>query len=161
MSGGGPVGRVPLADILRDLSADIERLASELLPLGRRHGGEWQEAPTRLGGLGDSLSVRLAAPRAGIWSHFAAGRSGDALDLIAYLKTGGDKSAAIRWAKEWLGIEDGIGGSGGRKPDPALDATARQQREKRTQQAASEHDWKVRRARALWLGAPKLGAGAR
>jgi hypothetical protein len=156
VSGAAP--RPPLiavSEIVRLLTDRIEELAAELIPLGKRHGAEWQDAPASRGGMGDSLSVRLSGPRAGIWSHFASGARGDALDLVTYLKTHGDKAGAIKWAKHWLGIGDGEGW----KPDAQAEARARKAREAKAREAEKDSDWRSRKAQRLWLSAPKLEPG--
>src|SRR5579859_1999607 len=96
---------IPIDRIVELLAARAGELARDLLPAGHREGSEWREARTAQGGLGDSLAVHLSSARAGVWMHAAAGRSGDALDLVAYLATNGDKTAAIKWAKAWLGLD--------------------------------------------------------
>ena len=55
--------------------------------------------------LGCSISVHLAGSKAGVWGGWAAGKGGDALDLIAAVKFGGNKREAIRWALDWLRID--------------------------------------------------------
>jgi phage/plasmid primase-like uncharacterized protein len=78
-------------------------LVRELLPAGVRQGGEW-----RVGGLdgtkGQSLGIRLYGVKAGVWSDFAGGESGDALDLVRLARCGGDMQAALDWSASWLGI---------------------------------------------------------
>jgi len=49
--------------------------------------------------------VHLTGNKAGVWGAWAAGKGGDALDLIAAVKCGGNKSEAIRWALNWLRID--------------------------------------------------------
>jgi Toprim domain len=49
--------------------------------------------------------VHLSSSKAGVWGAWAAGKGGDALDLIAAIKCDGDKCRAIRWALEWLRID--------------------------------------------------------
>jgi hypothetical protein len=92
-----------LSELNRELVADVRALCRHLLPLGRERQGEWQEASTARGGLGDSLTVRVSGARAGVWAHFSRGEGGDLLDLIAYLQTNGNIGEAVRWARQWLG----------------------------------------------------------
>lgn len=141
--------------IVQLLTARIEDLCRTLLPLGRKHGAEWVEAPSGKGGLGDSLSVRLNGGRAGVWGHFAANRQGDALDLIAYLQTGGNKTEAIKWAKGWLGLSDMPGGEADRR---AIEA-ARKAAEKRARQEARDRERRAAHAHALWLSAARVEPG--
>lgn len=95
---------IPISDIVDMLSDRIRGLAVELLPNGVKEGHEW-----RCGGLGGekgrSLAVHLSSPRAGIWADFCTDEKGDALDLVAAVKFGGDKTEAIKWAKGWLGLD--------------------------------------------------------
>jgi Toprim domain len=85
------------------LAAAIERLVLELLPYGRREGPEWRVGS--LGGeAGRSCAVHLRVPRAGIWSDFASGESGDALDLVAQVLFRGDRRDALAWSRSWLGL---------------------------------------------------------
>jgi len=87
------------------LAQRVPELAAELLPHGRRDGPEWRCGS--LGGeRGQSLAVRLTGGRAGVWSDFASGERGDALDLVAAVLFGGDRRAAMGWARRWLGLGD-------------------------------------------------------
>lgn len=88
-------------EIARALAACIELLAPELLPAGRRDGDEWRVG-SLAGEPGQSLAVCLRGPKAGVWCDFATGEAGDALDLVAELRTGGDLAAALAWARQWL-----------------------------------------------------------
>lgn len=105
---GRPYSVAQIADML---AQRVEDLARRLLPAGRREGQEWVEASRSRGGMGDSLKVRLFGTRRGVWMHGAAGEGGDALDLVAYLATGGDKAEAIRWARGWLGVDTSRSGN--------------------------------------------------
>lgn len=98
---------IDIGTIVSMLAARAEALAHELLPLGKREGAEWREAKRAQGGLGDSLSVHLFGDRAGVWFHGAAGKGGDALDLIAYVRHAGDRGQALRFARHWLGLDRG------------------------------------------------------
>jgi hypothetical protein len=140
-------GLVDLGQLVQKLTDDIDRLVPELLPLGRLHGAEFTDAETKRGGNGDSLSVRMTGARKGVWGHFAANRSGDLLDLITYVRCGDDKSAAIRWAKDWLGL----GTAAPAVADPAAIERARQLREQRAQAEARDVERRTAHAQALWL----------
>lgn len=157
---GADGGRLPLVSIsqLVDLlTGRIDELVPQLLPMGKRLRGEWKEASTKHGGLGDSLSVCMAGSRAGVWRHFGGNqKGGDLLDLIAYLETGGDKVRAIGWAKQWLGIGTGAAGEGF-GPDPAALARARKQREQREQQQANDSQRRSAYAQKLWLSGAQVG----
>ena len=137
------------------LAGRIEALAPELLAGGKREGREWR-AGSLAGEAGQSLGVHLTGAKAGVWCDFASGETGDALDLVAQVLFRGDKGAALRWSRRWLGLEDG---------DPATMATARRQAEARkahTEKQAAEDLRQARgRAKALWLrGVPILGTPA-
>src|ERR1700741_2895606 len=90
------------ATIAGELAGCVDSFCLEFLPKGRLRGHEWVDAHRAEGGLGDSMRVNI---RTGIWGHFAAGKGGDALDLAAYVLFAGDKRAAMRWARGWLGLE--------------------------------------------------------
>jgi Toprim domain len=79
-------------------------LARALLPAGTRRGPEWCVAAAD-SPFGCSVSVHLVGSKAGVWSAWAAGKSGDGLDLIAAVKFAGDKRQAVRWALDWLRID--------------------------------------------------------
>ncbi|MFA5580522.1 MAG: toprim domain-containing protein [Paracoccaceae bacterium] len=148
--------RLSIEEIVDQLTLRIEDLARRLLPGGRKRGNEWVEASSARGGLGDSLSVRLSGGRAGVWCHFGGAGRGDALDLIAYVETGGDKVAAIKWAKDFLGIADGGGGAS--RPDPEALERARKARLKREQQDVQDRNRRSAHAQRLWLSAPVVEA---
>jgi twinkle protein len=81
-----------------------EDVARHLLPSGKRDGQEWRIGSVD-GAEGKSLGVRLSGDKAGVWSDFATGVSGDLIDLWA--KTKGIRlSDAIQEAKSFLGISD-------------------------------------------------------
>lgn len=132
----------------------LEQLACVLAPAGRRHGHEYQALnPARADHKLGSFSINL---NSGKWADFAAGRGAKSLPclaLVAYLATGDDFSAAIRWAKDWLGLTE-------RDPDPARTAQATadaiRRREQREAQDAEKTEWKRRTAAALWLSARPL-----
>lgn len=89
------------------LAARISDLAPELLPGGVREGAEWR-CGSLAGERGRSLAVHLTGGRAGVWSDFASGERGDALDLVAAARCGGDVKAAMAWARSWLGLGGGV-----------------------------------------------------
>jgi twinkle protein len=91
-------------EIAERLARDAEGIARMLLPDGKREGSEW-----RVGSIarepGKSLGVHLNGGKAGVWSDFATGDSGDLLDLWAATR----KlciAGAIREAKAHVGIQD-------------------------------------------------------
>jgi len=128
---------VDIAVIVRGLAGRIESLARELMPAGRKEGAEWRDADAPAG-KGSSLYVHTSGAKAGVFSHFAAGVSGDALDLVAYVKFGGDKKQAYHWARAWLGLFDANEGkaraarpSPAQMPPTALASTPSEQEEAR------------------------------
>lgn len=93
------------ADLSAQLAARMDLLAAELLPAGKRNGGDWR-CGSLAGEAGSSLSVRLVGARAGVWFDFHTGEAGDALDLVAAVLYRGDKRAAMMWARRWLGLPE-------------------------------------------------------
>ena len=91
-------------EISNMLSDKAEYVAMHLLPNGRKNGKEW-----RVGGVdgkkGDSLGVCIAGNKAGVWSDFATGETGDLLDLWKSTK-GLSFIQALTEAKEFLGVRD-------------------------------------------------------
>jgi hypothetical protein len=139
---------VPVAQIVAMLASRIQPLVDTLLPHGRARGHEWVALNIRRGERSaGALSVNIGS-RPGIWSDFAEGVGGDALDLIAYWECGGDKRRALGWARRWLGLDNG---------DPAALAVARQQAEARVEQSRAEQGEAAAKARnaafRIWLGA--------
>lgn len=139
-----------LQRVLDGLAQQAIPLAMELLPGGRREGREWV-ARAAASPFGCSTGVHLFPPRAGVWSAWAAAESGDALDLVARIRCAGDKKAALRWAREWLGQVQERPCQAGRN-GPA-------QASSRAQPSADDAARRSRQAQAIWLAAsPTLGA---
>lgn len=103
MSTGTGRRRLEAGDLARMLASRAPALAAEMLPAGKREGHEWR-CGSLAGETGRSLAVHLIGPRAGVWSDFSAGESGDALDLVAQTLFSGDVKAAMAWARQWLGL---------------------------------------------------------
>lgn len=95
---------VEIGDLVARLAARAPELARDLLPAGVRRGNEFCAAAAD-NPFGCSISVHLAGNKAGVWGAWAAGKGGDALDLIAEIECGGDKGRAIHWALDWLRID--------------------------------------------------------
>lgn len=62
------------------------------------------------GNPGDSLSIimdPLKKPgcRPGHWKDYSTNEHGDIFDLVAFAKYGGDKREAVKWAREFLGLD--------------------------------------------------------
>jgi phage/plasmid primase-like uncharacterized protein len=106
---------VSAAAIAAALAVRIETLVRELLPGGRRDGHHEWRAGNVLGEHGDSLGVHLTGAKRGVWSDFATGETGDALDLVK-ATLGLDTCEALIWSRRWLGLE---GGEARRPPAPA------------------------------------------
>lgn len=141
--------------IVQALTLRIDELCTELLPGGRRAGPEW-EIGSLQGEPGRSLKVHLTGARAGVWRDFSAGIGGDALDLVARVLCNGDKAAALRWSRRWLGIDA--------MPPEEL-ARQRAQLKARAEAAAKQQEQNnedVReRAFRLWMaGSPISGSPA-
>jgi twinkle protein len=91
-----------IIEIKRRLASSALAVAEMLLPGGHKDGAEYRAASTG-GGEGQSLGVHLEGLKAGIWSDFQSGESGDLLDL--WCKARGIQLAeAIDQAAAWLGI---------------------------------------------------------
>lgn len=93
------------ADVKRMLADQAQRVATHLLGnAGKREGAELRFG-SLAGDEGKSLGVHLSGSRAGVWSDFATGESGDLLDLWAATRNV-DIGTAIAEAKDWLGVRD-------------------------------------------------------
>jgi len=144
--GGGVVTRLhDIREIVGMLAARAPALAQELLPGGVRRGGEWV-AGSLAGERGRSLAVHLHGQKAGVWADFASGQRGDALDLIAQARCGGDKSDALRWARNWLGLGDGR----------TLPSRAPVVAPAGPDRSAEDRAKRMRAAKAMWLQARPL-----
>lgn len=92
------------ADLSAALAARAADVAAYLLPGGKKAGSEWKAGSTG-GEAGNSLSVRVAGQKAGVWADFASGEKGDLLDLWVACR-GLSVAQAITEAKDWLGVRD-------------------------------------------------------
>ena len=91
-----------IIEIKRLLAARALDVAQILLPNGRKEGQEWRASDTS-GGKGKSLGVHLIGDKAGIWSDFATGETGDLLDLWCTAKRV-SLQIALEEATAYLGI---------------------------------------------------------
>jgi hypothetical protein len=139
---------IDIKDVVDGLAARIEPLCRELFPAGVKEGHEFRVG-SLAGEKGRSMAVNLGA-RAGVWSDFAAGRSGDALDLVAGALFGGDKKKAFQWAKRWLGLEDSSIGASAARPDFAEIERRRKVAEAAKARQAREDENKRDLIRRLW-----------
>jgi twinkle protein len=87
------------------MNDQAEAIARHLLPAGRMQGREW-EAGSINGESGKSLKVCLSGTKAGVWSDFAAGESGDLLDLWRVVRGHGSNREALAEIKAHLGIQE-------------------------------------------------------
>jgi hypothetical protein len=134
---------VDVGEIARMLNARIRELAPVILPHGKRDGHEFR-CGSLAGEQGDSLAVHLSGAKAGIWCDFATGETGDALDLVAQARYGGNKHDALTWARGYLGIDDAR---------PAQLAAAREAAVVTDQQAAAEAAQTRSNGMRIWLAA--------
>lgn len=74
-----------IVEIKRRLNDRVGDIALMLLPGGRREGHEWR-AGSLEGGKGQSLGVHLDGAKAGVWSDFSTGESGDIIGLWMAVK---------------------------------------------------------------------------
>lgn len=100
---------VAVSDIVSMLSARAEAVCRQLFPAGTVVNKSFAIGSVD-GEPGQSLRVYLAGRKPGNWRDFAEADGtprgqGDILDLIAQAACGGDKGAAVRWAKHFLGLE--------------------------------------------------------
>lgn len=132
--------------IADELNARAESLAASLFPKARREGPHY-----RLGSIageaGQSLCITVAGDKRGVWKDFASGEHGDMLDLVGQALYGGDRRAALGWARNWLGIS-------ATNPEPTR---ARPPAPKRATSPDDSEVKKRHRAQGMWLGAkPEL-----
>lgn len=94
--------------VSRLLAQRMELLVSRLGLCGKREGKELIALnPKRADRTPRSFRINLAT---GFWADFATGDKGDALDLVCFLATNGDKRRALQWATEFLGLAGGAAG---------------------------------------------------
>lgn len=92
------------AELSARLAENAASVAEYLLPRGKRSSGEWK-AGSVAGEAGQSLSVRIAGAKRGLWRDFAADQGGDLLDLWCACRSV-SLAEAMRDAKSYLGIRD-------------------------------------------------------
>ncbi|MBF0445865.1 MAG: AAA family ATPase [Magnetococcales bacterium] len=93
-----------ISEIKARLNSDINRVVEKLLPDGKRVGSEWEAGDTG-GSSGKSLKVHMAGNKAGLWSDFASGESGDLISLWMACR-GLGIGEALKEIKNWLGIKE-------------------------------------------------------
>lgn len=87
------------------LTAQVDSVASYLLPNGVRDGREWCAGSVH-GEAGKSLKLCIIGPKAGRWKDFESGeKGGDLIDLWCAVR-GVSLAEAITQAKDYLGIRE-------------------------------------------------------
>jgi twinkle protein len=92
-----------IVHIKRMLASQAQAVAEHLLPGGRKESHEWR-AGSVSGESGKSLGVHLTGHKAGVWSDFSTGESGDLIDLWMAVKAV-DLVTALDEIRAWLGVE--------------------------------------------------------
>ena len=142
---------MPITDVVALLAARVAALVPDLLPQGNRRGAEWV-CGDLTGAPGQSLAVHMTGVKSGIWMDFAAGIGGDVLDLVTHARFGGDKKAALRWARGYLGLD-----GPSVLPPAKLKAEAAAAIARRDRDDAADQEKRMRAARAIWLEAVPIG----
>ena len=93
-----------ITNIKRMLAERAQEVASMLLPNGKRDCDEWRVGSID-GEAGKSLGVHLRGNKAGVWSDFASGDSGDLIDLWGRVRACG-LSETLAQVKSYLGVQD-------------------------------------------------------
>lgn len=147
---------ISVREIAQMLNERVDILAPQLLPNGRAIGPYFCVGSIE-GEPGQSLKIHLKGAKRGKWSDYTRteserGGTGDMLTIIELSLKGGDKAEAVRWAKGWLGIGEGI--------DPGVlerqRARAAETRAKRERNDADERENRRRNAQRMWQGAIEL-----
>lgn len=120
------------------LAAQADDVARELLPNGKKESGEWCVGSIE-GESGKSLKVCVSGSKAGIWSDFATGESGDLLDLWREVR-GVSMVEAINQTKNYLGVAE-PGFYRQQQKKPSYDKPAKP----KCSASASELEWLVSR----------------
>lgn len=146
-----PSALAEIRDICAALNAAAPSLAPMLLPNGVRDGRHWKTSSVDDVKTGRySLVCDLDGPDCGQWKDFGGHRAGeghgDMLDLVRIVKCGGDKTAAIGWARSYLGISAGDG-----RQFEKLRAEGQRRAAVRDEEAAAEAARKRDKAKGLWL----------
>lgn len=93
-----------LSEIKAMLQANVEALARQLAPDGRRSGRWWVARNPRREDNNPSFGIGLYGAAPGAWKDFASGEKGDVIGLIQYVH-GLDMRTSLDWARAWLGID--------------------------------------------------------
>ena len=95
--------RGDVSDLKRDLAAQALQVCQHLLPAGKLVRGEYEVGSIN-NEAGKSLKVRTTGVKAGVWSDFAAGASGDLLDLWQTVR-GLTFVETLNEVRNFLGVE--------------------------------------------------------
>lgn len=98
---------ITIPEIVQALSDRMEDLVCALGLEGRVDNNDFVAYnPTRQDNHLGSFRICIRGAKRGIWQEFAGSDKGDALELINYCRYGGtkDKTQAIRWARNFLGM---------------------------------------------------------
>lgn len=90
-------------ELSQRLAEVADRVARELLPNGSKEGHEWRCGSVD-GEAGKSLGVHLSGSKAGVWSDFSAGASGDLIDLWMAVR-GCGLPEAMDQAARFIGVQ--------------------------------------------------------
>lgn len=103
--GGDMMGSMSVGEIVQTMKDRAEEIARHLLPQGRLESREWVVGSIA-GEPGRSLKVCVSGAKTGVWSDFAAGQSGDLLDLWRVVRGHSCNKDALADVKKYLGIND-------------------------------------------------------
>ncbi|WMT88262.1 toprim domain-containing protein [Pelagibacterium sp. 26DY04] len=92
-----------ILEIKRILAGRALAVAEHLLPGGVKQANEWRAGSVN-GEKGESLGVHLSGEKAGIWSDFATGESGDLIDLWCAAK-GVSLAQGLEQIRAYLGLQ--------------------------------------------------------
>jgi Toprim domain len=93
-----------LAEVKLLLQARIDELAQQLAPEGKRSGAYWMcKSMAHDAKIGGMWIVLTGTP--GAWRDEVTGSKGDILGLIAYKVQLAGIGDALKWARDWLGIQ--------------------------------------------------------
>jgi hypothetical protein len=85
------------------LNERAEEFAQWLFPAGRKNGHEWKVGSLR-GESGDSLGIRIAGTKVGVFCDFATDEKGKNLIELYSLAHGVEFAPALRACRDWLGV---------------------------------------------------------
>lgn len=144
-----------VTEIVQSMKDRAEEIARCLLPNGRLVGREW-EVGSVAGEAGRSLKVCVSGAKLGAWADFAAGQSGDLLDLWRVVRGHSNNRDALVEVKAFLGIKEPQfvthGAKKYRRPEPPKEAKKPQDGSKVTRYLIDE-----RRLTAEAIAAYRIG----